>query len=323
MQISQNEKRYARLIAYSIAFIILLVVVGVLLFYVLYVYKIVPAGFLQADRLVEAAVAAVLGFVVITALGREIGAISSRLFGQKHANMIIIVFRFVSYIVLALVILAIFGASPTALLAGGTFAGLVLGLAAQTVLSNIIAGVMIILARPYAVNDRITFFTWQYGLIVPTYPPKFFSHDSLMPGYSGEVLYIDLAYTKLQLDDGPMIKVPNSIMVQAAIVSHELKERLVRAKYEIPNTIDPNVAIEALSETLKKNQWITKPESIVILINSTTPTSYIVSIDSQCKGNMEEQPRSSILLDVMQVVSKLKKEHEEKELASQTRAQDL
>ncbi len=183
-KISPNERRYSRLVGYAIGFVILLIVVGVLLYFALYKYNILP---ISSNVLVEDVVAAVLGIVIIFFLGKEIELVSSRLFGPKRGNMIFVVFRFVSYIVLGLVLLAIAGASPTALLAGGTFAGLVLGLAAQTVLSNIIAGVMIILARPYEVGDRITFFTWQYGLIVPAYPPKFYSHETLMPGYSGLV----------------------------------------------------------------------------------------------------------------------------------------
>ena len=315
-KVSPNERRYSRLIGYAIGFVILLIVVGVLLYFALYKYNILP---ISSNVLVEDAVAAVLGIVIIFFLGKEIELVSSRLFGPKRGNMIFVVFRFVSYIVLGLVLLAIAGASPTALLAGGTFAGLVLGLAAQTVLSNIIAGVMIILARPYEVGDRITFFTWQYGLIVPAYPPKFYSHETLMPGYSGLVQDIGLAYTKMQLDDGPSIKVPNSVMVQAAVVSHEIKQRWVRSKYDIPNIIDPNEAIPALTEALKKNQWVVNPDAIKILVNAMTSTIYVISIDALCKGNMEEEPRSSILIDVSQVVNKLKEKHEMEQATNQAK----
>jgi small-conductance mechanosensitive channel len=315
-KVSPNERRYSRLIGYAIGFVILLIVVGVLLYFTLYKYNILP---ISSNVLVEDAVGAVLGIVIIFFLGKEIELVSSRLFGPKRGNMIFVVFRFVAYIVLGLVLLAIAGASPTALLAGGTFAGLVLGLAAQTVLSNIIAGVMIILARPYEVGDRITFFTWQYGLIVPAYPPKFYSHETLMPGYSGLVQDIGLAYTKMQLDDGPSIKVPNSVMVQAAVVSHEIKQRWVRSKYDIPNIIDPNEAIPALTEALKKNQWVVNPDAIKILVNAMTSTIYVISIDALCKGNMEEEPRSSILIDVSQVVNKLKEKHEMEQATNQAK----
>lgn len=298
-----SQKKFGRLIAYSISVILLLVIVGVLLYYALYVYDVVPLSFNVAVKLL---VALVLGYAVITFLGKEIRSLSGRLLGEKRANMVLVIYRFASYIVLALVLLGIAGISGTALLAGGTFAGLVLGLAGQTVLSNIISGIMIIIARPYEVEDRITFFSWQYGVIAPAYPPKFFSQDFLMPGYSGKVLDIGLAYTLLQLDDGPTMKIPNSVMVVAAVVSHELKERWVRTKYEVPASVDPKELVPALTEALKKNPWVvTREDSISVLVNSASPNSYVISVDAICTGNFEDRPRSSILLDIMGEVKEL------------------
>jgi small conductance mechanosensitive channel len=299
--------KLARLVGYAAAFVVLLIVIGILLFESLYVYNIIP---ISAHLFLEEAVAIVFGVIIITILGKEIGVLSSQLFGHRRATMIFVVYRFVAYVALALVLLGIAGVSGTDLLAGGAFAGLVFGLAAQTVLSNIIAGIMIVLARPYQVGDRITFVSGQYSLIAPSYPPKFFSQDFLAAGYSGQVGDINLAYTVLQMDDGPSMKVPNSVMVAAAVISHEVKERWVKTKYEVPSTISPDIAIEALRVTLSKNKWIVNPESIVILVNSTTPASYVISIDILCKGNMEDQPRSSILIDVMNVIGGLVKEQQ-------------
>ncbi len=300
---SANSQRFGRLIVYSVGFIVLLVLVGTALYYALYVYDIIP---FSLSVVVKLAVAIGLGYFVIAFLGKEIRSLSIHVLGVRRGNTVLIVYRYIAYVALALILLAIAGISGTALLAGGTFAGLVLGLAGQTVLSNIIAGIMIILARPYEVNYRITFFSWQYRLIAPAYPPKFYSQDYLMPGYSGKVLDIGLAYTLLQLDDGPTMKIPNSVMVQAAIVSHELKERWVRTKYEVPSTLNPRDVVSLIAEGVKKNQWIKNPDSISVLINSTTPNSYVVSIDALCNGNMEYPPRSSILLYVIDIVKQMK-----------------
>jgi Small-conductance mechanosensitive channel len=46
-----------------------------------------------------------------------------------------------------------------AALAAGGFAGLVLGLASQDVLSNIFGGIMLLISRPYKIGDRITLST--------------------------------------------------------------------------------------------------------------------------------------------------------------------
>ena len=57
-------------------------------------------------------------------------------------------------------------------------------------------------------------------MVVPVYPPRFYSDDRFIPGYTGVVQDLSLAYTSLKLDEGPSMKIPNNVMVQAAILKH-------------------------------------------------------------------------------------------------------
>jgi small conductance mechanosensitive channel len=297
-----SSNKYSRLATYSALLILLLIVVGALMYYSLYVFHVIP---LSLSLVTKVAVTLIVGYFVIMLLGREISALSTRLLGPRRGYALSWVYRLTAFVILGLVVLAIAGVSGTDLLAGGTFSGLVLGLASQTVLSNIIGGFMIILARPYEIDDRITMVTWQYGLMAPAYPPKFYSQDFLMPGYSGKVVGIGLAYTELVMDDGPKIRVPNSVMVVAAIVSHKLTERLVRTKYEVPSSILPEKLVGTLEVRLRENEWISQRDSLTILINSASISSYVISIDAICKGSLEEPARSSILRQVIETVREL------------------
>lgn len=190
----------------------------------------------------------------------------------------------------ALVLLAIVGVSGTDLLAGGTFAGLVLGLAGQAVLSNVIAGLMVILARPFQVDDRVTVFSWQWGAIAPIYPPKFHSNDIIMPGYSGMVTDIGLTYTTVKLDDGPVIKFPNSILIQAAVVSHNVKERWVRTRYEVPTSMDIAKVLDEVASVVKKNEWVVGPDSLRVTLNAATASVHVIVVDALCRGGYEDPP---------------------------------
>ncbi len=300
-----EEKKYTRLIALGISFIIVLIFAGILFYYALNVYHIIPVS---QSVVAEVIVAAIFGYLIILFLGREIQRISTKLLGARRGDTIYLVFRYIGFIVLALVLLAIAGVSGTDLLAGGAFAGLVIGLAGQTVLSNVIAGTMLLIARPFEIGDRITFATWQFGMIAPIYPPKYYSNDFLIPGYTGKVENLGFLYSIVKSDDGPSMKVPNSIMVQAVIVSHDLKERWVRTRYEVPSSIAPETLFSALNEKLKENEWISDPQSLRIMVNTTTLISYVITVDAFCKGGYEEAPRSSILLQLISVVGKLKEE---------------
>ena len=59
---------------------------------------------------------------------------------QNARNKVRTIIRIVFYIVVIAIILAIFGVSITGILAGSTVGGIILGLAVQTVMTNIISG---------------------------------------------------------------------------------------------------------------------------------------------------------------------------------------
>ncbi|MCW1299415.1 MAG: mechanosensitive ion channel family protein, partial [Candidatus Parvarchaeum sp.] len=106
---------------------------------------------------------------------------------KQVTNTIVFVTRLVGYIIVIAIALSSFKIGLTSILLGGGFVGVVVGLAAQASLSNFFSGIVLLFSRPFNIGDRITLSTWQYGLIAPSYPPKFFSDDFLVPGYTGTV----------------------------------------------------------------------------------------------------------------------------------------
>jgi small-conductance mechanosensitive channel len=80
------------------------------------------------------------------------------------------------------------GIEVSALVAGLGLTGFALGFALKDVLSNFIAGVLILLYRPFSVNDSIT-----------------------VAGYEGAVTEIDLRYTTLRKEDQKIL-IPNSVL---------------------------------------------------------------------------------------------------------------
>jgi small-conductance mechanosensitive channel len=81
----------------------------------------------------------------------------------------------------------------TAMLAGASVASIVLGLAAQNTLGNLIAGVALLLYRPFHVGDRLQM-ALPEGTVIAA------------------VEALTLGYTFLQTDDLRRVVVPNSVM---------------------------------------------------------------------------------------------------------------
>jgi small conductance mechanosensitive channel len=104
------------------------------------------------------------------------------------------------YLILTVVVLAVlsqFGVQTASLIAVFGAAGLAVGLALQGTLSNLAAGVMLLLFRPYRVGDRID-----------------------AGGVTGKVEAIDLFVTDLRTDDNIRVLVPNGKIWGDKVVNH-------------------------------------------------------------------------------------------------------
>jgi small conductance mechanosensitive channel len=88
----------------------------------------------------------------------------------------------------------------TAMLAGASVASVVLGLAAQTALGNLIAGISLLIYRPFRIGDRLQ-------INAPTGPEI------------GNVETFSLGYTILRTLDGRRVIVPNSLAISQIVVN--------------------------------------------------------------------------------------------------------
>lgn len=95
-----------------------------------------------------------------------------------------------------LLALSIAGVSVGAALAGLGIAGLAVALALQPILENFVAGLLLILRKPFVAGDQI-----------------------IVGDYEGTVTDIDLRITRIQDYDGEMVILPNSDVFKSAMVN--------------------------------------------------------------------------------------------------------
>jgi small conductance mechanosensitive channel len=127
----------------------------------------------------------------------------------------------------------------TALLAGASIASVVIGLAAQSTLGNLVAGVAITLYRPFRLGDRLQ-------VSAPTGTEV------------GTVEAITLGYTTLRTDDGRFVVLPNS--VASSQVTINLSASKARAPAPLPITIQ--VSRETDVESAREAALRTARESV-------------------------------------------------------------
>jgi small-conductance mechanosensitive channel len=142
-------------------------------------------------------------------------------------------------------------------------------------------------------------------MLMPSYPPKFYSEELLVPGFTGTVQDIGLFYTDLRLDQGPRVMFPNSIVIQGAVISHDSSERWVRTKVEVPPTVDPAALLIAVRDAVERDEWVVGKKSVKVYVNTGTLASYVISVDALCAGSLEEPPRSALYIRIRNVVASM------------------
>jgi small conductance mechanosensitive channel len=142
----------------------------------------------------------VLGWQIARDIGRALGPTLFRRLDPGTAGTVGFLIRLVFVGLAIIVALRVAGLDPRTLAVGGAFTAVIVGLAAQQTLGNLIAGMVLLSARPFRVGERVRL---QGGGIAGQ--------------IEGIVSSLGLLYTTFaQGDDHVMI--PNSVVLNVAIV---------------------------------------------------------------------------------------------------------
>lgn len=138
------------------------------------------------------------------AFARDIGKAAAPTFFRRMdpgtAGTVGFLVRLATMAITLFVALRISGLQPQTLAVGGAFTAVVLGLAAQQTLGNLIAGMVLLSARPFRVGERVRFQAGPLGGTV-----------------EGIVSSLGLLYTTLARGE-ERILVPNNVVLGSAIV---------------------------------------------------------------------------------------------------------
>ena len=180
-------------------------------------------------RVAAAVVLVLLGWALARDLGRWAEPFLFRRVDQGTAGTVSFLIRLSFLAIAALTALRIAGLEPRTLAVGGAITAVVFGLAAQQTLDNLIAGMVLISARPFRIGDRVRL---QGG--------------GLAGQLEGTVASLGLLYvTFAQGEDS--IMVPNNVVLTSAVVP--LREP---AAIDLRARLRPDVKPSEVQELLEK-----------------------------------------------------------------------
>jgi len=142
----------------------------------------------------------ILGLAIARDIGRGLGPPLFRRLDPATAGTVGFLIRLSTVAVALLVALGVAGIEARTLLVGGAFTAVILGLAAQQTLGNVIAGTVLLSARPFRVGERVRL---QGG--------------PLAGQIEGTVSSLGLLYTTFATGEDS-IMVPNSVVLNVAVL---------------------------------------------------------------------------------------------------------
>jgi small conductance mechanosensitive channel len=172
----------------------------------------------------------ILGWAIARDVGRSLGPALFRRLDPATAGTVGFLIRLVTALVALVVAFRVAGVEARTVALGGAFTAVIFGLAAQQTLGNVIAGTVLLSARPFRVGD---FVRLQGG--------------PLAGQLEGTVSSLGLLYTTLAKGEDS-IMVPNSVVLNAAVLPlREPQAVSLRAR------LRPGVTPQDLQELLQKS----------------------------------------------------------------------
>ncbi len=143
----------------------------------------------------QAAEVAIIGYFVL----ENISTISYKLLlpesSLETAKAIRSLIRITGIIIIVAAIISFLAQNPIVAASISTISALVVGIASQNLLANMISGLYLSIMRPFKIGDKIT-----------------------ISSNSGIIYDIELVYTRLLTENGDIVLVPSSSMVSSTVI---------------------------------------------------------------------------------------------------------
>ena len=182
-----------------------------------------------------------------------------------------LILRFTRFTILAMATIAVLaelGIAVAPFIAGLGIAGIALGFAAQDTVQNLIAGVTILLDRPFAVGDNIEL------------------HDTF-----GTVEEITLRTTRVRTLDNEMAILPNSIVISEKVLNHSMLRALrVEVPFGIAYKEDPKEARRVVLATTEGDPRLHPDYDPQVVVTELADSSVNMALRIHLRDSQLEVP---------------------------------
>lgn len=197
-------------------------------------------------KLIIALIALAISFKIINAIGKKIAKSHEKgRIDKTLAKTFAYIFKLGMKCIVAICLVGYVGIDTSGLAAVVTSFGVCAGLALNGALSNLAGGVLIILTRPFRVDDYIE-----------------------AQGYSGTVEDIHITYTRLRTPDNKVVYIPNGALSAGNVVNYSEKDtRRVDLTFSIAYSNDYEKAKKIITDICNSHELALKDPAPLVRVS--------------------------------------------------------
>ncbi|MFW6181674.1 MAG: mechanosensitive ion channel family protein [Spirochaetota bacterium] len=195
-------------------------------------------------KIVRVGVVLAAGFILLKILNFSLGGVTRKRFSAQTAMLIKKAVFYTGAFIILVTVLRLLGLKLTALLGAAGIAGIALGFASQTSVSNIISGLFLISEKPFQVGDVIT-----------------------VGNTTGIIESIDLLSLKLRTFDNLYVRIPNEQLIKTEVTNiTRFPIRRFNIELSVAYKEDLGRVREVLLEVAAKNPYcLDNPEPFIMI----------------------------------------------------------
>ncbi len=183
-------------------------------------------------------------------------------FDKTVARILIKGVKLVLKVVIAVCLVAYLGIDTSGITALIASLGICIGLAVDGVLSNIAGGILILVTRPFKIDDFVD-----------------------IGGTVGTVEDIHICHTVVCTLDNRVVYIPNSAASGATVVNYSVKEfRRVDIDFEISEEEDFETAKNILTGILDSHEKVLKDRPYTVRVSGATDNGIVICCRSWCRN---------------------------------------
>ena len=236
-------------------------------------------NFLLSPKLYGPIICTILGIIAFNVVSKLIDKFMQKKVHNKNykkkqtvINLIKNICKYTIIVIVVLIVLEIYGINTMSILASLGVAGVVIGLAFQDTMKNMLAGILIILDNRYNVGDFIE-----------------------INGFKGTVQYLGLQTTKLKAGTGEIFTIANSSIT--SVINYSECNYILYMDIPVSYKTDMEhleKVLQKISEESQKIENVVKPMEL-LGVDSFGTNEIIYKVSIECEANTQAGIKRKLL----------------------------